>query len=212
MTTPPPPDEPYPGQQPPYQHGPQQYGQRPYGSPPQGYAQGPPVVAPRKRRRVWPWVLLTVVLVPVLLFVGCTALVGGAVSSVQAQRAGGTVKIGETFTYPSGFALTVSPLAPHKSTNPYIVGADETAYQGTVTMVNGTKSSVGAALLTINATVGSTAAERLFDGLPLTSADVPPGQKLDVPFQIKVKRGTTGDLRISVTAELNEPVYFTGKL
>ncbi len=203
----------------PYQQQPQQpqqqtgYGQ-PYPPghnhyPPQQYA---PMAPPALRRRVWPWVLLTIVLVPVLLFVGCTALVGGAVTSVQNARQGGTAKIGETFTYGSGLALTVSPLAPHRSSNPYMVAKDETAYEGTITMVNGSKNNVGSALLTINATVGNVAAESLFDGIGLTSADLPPGQTLKVPFQFKVKKGAVGDLRISVAADLNEPVFFTGKL
>lgn len=215
------PQSPYPPQQPPH-GGPrpssaypqQRHDQQPYG---QGYYQHvpPPVGPPMKsarRRRVWPWVLIIVVMLPVAFFVGCAALVGGAVDSVQAQRAGGTVKIGETFTYPSGLALSVSALTPYRSSNPYIVAKDEAAYQGTVTVVNGTKKNVGSALLTINATVGNAAAERMFDGLSLSSADIPPGQRLDVPFQFKTKKTAKGDLRISVTAELNEAVFFTGKL
>lgn len=161
---------------------------------------------------MWPWVLLTAVMVPVLLFVGCTVLVGGAVTAAQNTRQGGTVKIGETFTYSSGLALTVSALTPHKSTNPYIVAKDEKAYQGVATVVNGTKGNVGAALVSINATVGNVAAERLFDSLPLTSADIAPGQRLDIPFQLKMKKTARGDLRISVTAELNEVVFFTGTI
>lgn len=214
------PQSPYPPQQP--HGGPHPAGaypqlpanQQAYG--PDYYQQAPPPVGPppqpARRRRVWPWVLIIVVMLPVVFFAGCAALVGGAVDSVQAQRTGGTAKVGETFTYPSGLALTVSPLTPYRSDNPYIVAKDETAYQGTVTVVNGTKKNVGSALLTINATVGNVVAERMFDDLNLSSADIPPGQRLDVPFQFKTKKTATGDLRISVTAELNEAVFFTGKL
>jgi hypothetical protein len=60
---------------------------QPYGQPyPQqghhggGYSAPPP---PQKRRRVWPWVLLGAVLVPILGFVACTAMVGGAVSAAS---------------------------------------------------------------------------------------------------------------------------------
>lgn len=62
---------------PPQPHGQPRYG---HGYPPQGYAPTPPP----KRRRVWPWVLLGVVLVPILGFVACTAAVGKAVSDASA--------------------------------------------------------------------------------------------------------------------------------
>lgn len=41
------------------------------------YPQQPP--APRKRK-VWPWVLAAVVLLPILAFAACTAIVGGAIT------------------------------------------------------------------------------------------------------------------------------------
>jgi hypothetical protein len=171
-----------------------------------------PLPATPKRRRVWPWVLLVVVLIPVLTVVGCSALFVGGVSAVQSQREGGTVPIGQTFTYKSGLALTVSDVSSYKSSNQFIVTKNESAYQGTVTVVNGTKDPVGAALLTINVTAGSTPAERIFEDAPLPTQDIAPGQQLQVPFQFKVKKGTTGPLQISVTAALNEPVFFTGTL
>jgi len=43
-----------------------------------------PAQAPRKRR-VWPWVLLGVFVVIIAMFVGCAALFGSAVSSVDKQ-------------------------------------------------------------------------------------------------------------------------------
>jgi hypothetical protein len=106
----------------------------------------------------------------------------------------------------------VADVAPTKVSNTYIVDKAETAYRGVVTVVNGTKTSASTALLTINVTVGSVAAERVFDdGLPPTQ-DLAPGQQAKVPFKFKVKKGTKGPLQISVSPSLNEPVFFTGSL
>lgn len=85
----PPPGYPHPG--PPQRP---QYGQPHYGHPQQGgqYAAPPPPPAPQKRRRVWPFVLLGMVLVPILGFAGCAALIGGAASSVSAVSGPVTVR------------------------------------------------------------------------------------------------------------------------
>jgi hypothetical protein len=40
------------------------------------YVYGP--LSPPKRRKVWPWVLLGVVVAPLVLFVGCALVVIGA--------------------------------------------------------------------------------------------------------------------------------------
>lgn len=174
--------------------------------PPQ-YQQAPP----QKRRRIWPWVLLAVVMVPILGFVACTALVGGAVNAVDQARQGGTVAIGETFTYQSGLSLSVSQPAPYDAGNEFIVGPDEDAYEATVTVVNGSDAPVGATLITMNATVDSAPAEQIFDsGLP--TQDIAPGQTLKIPFRFKVPEGTSGPLQIAVTDTFNEPVFFTGRL
>lgn len=182
-----------------------QYGGAPYGQ------QYPPPPAPR-RRRIWPWVLLALVLVPVLFFAACAALVGGAVNSVDQARKGGTVKIGETFTYASGLALTVSTPKPYKSSNPYIVGSGESGYEVTVTIHNGTKDPVGATLITMNVTVANAPAERVFESVDLPTQDIAVGQDLQVPLRFKVKKGGTGPLQVSVTDTFNEPVFFTGSL
>ncbi len=151
-------------------------------------------------------------LVPVLVVVSCSALFVGGVNAVQDQRAGGTLPIGQTFTYKSGLAVGVSDVAPTKVSNTYIVDKTETAYQGVVTIVNGTNTSASTALVTINITVGSVAAERVFDdGLPPTQ-DLAPGQQAKMPFKFKVKKGTNGPLQISVSPSLDEPVFFTGLL
>lgn len=73
MTTPPPPGDPNfqppQGQQPQYPGGQQQ-----------GYY---PPQQPPKKRKTWLWVLLGFFVIIILGFVGCTALVGGAVKSVS---------------------------------------------------------------------------------------------------------------------------------
>ena len=193
-----------------------------YGPPPAEWSNQPgyqtavsepaPVLVAPKRRKVWPWVLLAIVMIPILLFVACTALVGGAVKSVDDARKGGTVKIGETFTYASGLALTVAQPKPFDPDNQFIVDPrKEAGYEATVTVANGTKSPVGVSLILINATVNNAPAEQVFtESIPDQQIQV--GQKLAVPFRFKVKKGTTGDLQIAVTDTFNEPVFFTGKL
>ena len=166
----------------------------------------------QKRRRIWPWVLLAFALVPVLFFVACTAFVGTAVNSVDQARKGGSVQIGDTFTYASGLAIAVSAPKPYKSSNPYIVGKSEAGYEATVTIRNGTKNPVGATLITMNVTVNSAPAERVFEGVDLPTQDIAVGQQLQVPLRFKVKKGTTGPLQVAVTDTSNEPVFFNGTL
>ncbi|WP_214367070.1 hypothetical protein [Pseudonocardia sp. H11422] len=182
--------------------------------PPQGYGyqQGYAPPPPPKKRKVWPWVLLAVFMVPVLFFVACSALVGGAVKAVDDARAGGTVAIGEEFSYASGLKIAVTQPQPHSVDNEFIVGPNETAYEATVTVTNGTDQPVGAALITMNATVNSAPAERVFDDAFVPTQDIAPGQRLAIPFRFKVKEGTTGPLQIAVTDAFNEPVFFNGTL
>ncbi|OYD60805.1 MmpS family transport accessory protein [Rhodococcus sp. OK302] len=59
----------------------QAYGQQPQGQPPQ---YGQPYQPPQKKKK-WPWILLAIFVVFIALFAGCTALVGGAISSVDEE-------------------------------------------------------------------------------------------------------------------------------
>lgn len=193
----------YPPQQPqydPYAQQPQPY--------PQPYAQRP---AP-KRRRVWPWVLLAVVLVPILGFAGCTALLAGGVAAVDQARKGGTVGLGETFTYQSGLALSVAVPTPYKSDNQFDIGRGEVGYEATVTITNGTDKPVGAALVTKNATVNGQPAQEIFGAGTLATQDIAPGQSLQLPFRFKTEAGAKGPLQIAVTDTFNEPVFFNGNI
>jgi hypothetical protein len=196
----------YGGGQNPYPQ--QQYAQQPY--PQQPYGQQP--VKPPKRRRVWPWVLLALILVPVLGFAACAALVGGAAQSISDASKGGTVAIGQTFTYKSGLGVSVSAPAPYKPSNDFEVAAGEVAYEVTVTITNGTPSPVGSSLILTSATVNSAPAEEIYDGQVLPSQQIPVGQQLKVPFRFKVRKGTTGSLQVSVKDTFNDPAFFTGKL
>jgi len=210
------PHQPYPPQQPGWQPSPGQHNGYPYSSggypQPNGQRYDPPPPAPApKRRRIWPWFLIAIVLVPVLVVVSCSALFVGGVNAVQDQRAGGTLPMGQTFTYKDGTALTVSDMGGYKSSNPYSVARDETGYQGTVTVVNGTKSPQNTVGVLINVAVGGVAAERVYDSVPPTQ-DLAPGQTAKIPFQFKVKKGTAGPLQVSVSVGFTEPVFFTGTL
>jgi hypothetical protein len=128
MTTPPPPDQPQqPYGQQPYGQQPQQpYGQQPY--PPQGYP--PPGYPPQqpKKRKVWPWVVGGVILVVILLFGGCLALIGGAANEVDKAISSATNTPMETPTpaAPGGGAPaeTDSDDAPASGTVVYEVTSD----------------------------------------------------------------------------------------
>ena len=60
----------------PENHRPQDGGQQGYQ---QGYYQEPP----KKKRKKWPWIMGAIVLLLILLFAGCAALIGGAAKSVN---------------------------------------------------------------------------------------------------------------------------------
>jgi hypothetical protein len=159
-------------------------------------------------------VLAVLVLVPVAVVASCVAAVRAGASRVQEERAGGTVAMGETFSYRSGLGLSVSVPVPHEAGNPFIVDPDtERAFAVTVKVFNGTDRPVGAALVTVNATVAGRAVERIFDeGAPLVSQDIAPGQSLEFPARFKAPADLVGPLQVAATAELNEPVFFTGQL
>lgn len=186
---------------------PQQWGTPHQGHYPQ-YQQAPPP----KKRRIWPWVLLAVVLIPVVFFVACTAMVGGAVNAVNDARQGGTVNIGETFTYQSGLAITVAAPAVYKPKNQFEVGDGFEAFEAPITVTNGTQAPVGVALFTKNATVNGQPAQEVFGEATFATQDIAPGQSLTLPFRFKVAEGTRGPLQISVRDTFNEPVFFTGQL
>lgn len=187
--------------------------QPPHPDPHATYAHHPTAsYLPRKRRRVWPWVLLTVVLVPIIVLVSCTALVGGAVKSIDDSRKGGTVKIGDTFTYKSGLALNVATPTPYDAKNQFTVGQGEVAYESIVTITNGTGKPVAATLITMNATLAGSPAQRVLDEATFPTQDIAPGQSLKVPFRFKTKAGQRGPLQIAVTDTFNEPVFFTATI
>lgn len=165
-----------------------------------------------KRRRVWPWVLLGLVAAPVLFFVACTAMVGGAVTAVDQARQGGTVTLGETFTYQSGLGITVAVPAAYTPRNQFDLLDGEVGYETTVTIINGTPNPVGATLITKNATVNGQPAAEIFGEGTFATQDIAPGQQLQIPFRFKTAEGVTGPLQISVTDTFNEPVFFTGQI
>ncbi len=151
---------------------------------------------------------------PLVLIGSCVALIGASAEKVQEERAGGTVALGEAFSYKSGLGLSVSVPVPHAVDNRFIVDPDtERAFAVTVKVFNGTDHPVAAALVTVNATVASRPVERIvLDGTGLVTQDVAPGQALEYPARFKAPKDLTGPLQIAVTAEFNEPVFFTGQI
>ena len=169
------------------------------------------VAVPMRRRRVWPWVLVALILVAVLAVTLWSTLVVGAGGDGQEPKAG-TVAIGTTVTSASGLAVTVSAIHRYTPTNAILVGPDETAYQGSVTLVNGTANAVNTALLDIDVTVGPGTAERIYDGLPPPARVIAVGQQAQLPFRFKIRNMVTGPLQVSVTIGPEERALFTGAL
>jgi hypothetical protein len=196
----------------PYQQLPQQ--RQPPRTP---HPQHPLARAPHRKRRVWPYVVVgvaAVVIMPLVVLAACGAALKSAGDSIQATRAGGTVALGQTFTYGSGLALGVSVPVPHPVSNKYIVDPKtERAFAVNVKITNGTDRPVGAALVTVNATIAGKPVERIFDdGAQLVSQDVAPGQSLEFEARFKAPKTSTGDLQVAATGEFNEPVFFTGQI
>ncbi|MCE0763489.1 hypothetical protein LWC35_11325 [Pseudonocardia kujensis] len=207
--------QPY-GQQwaPPQQPRPQQFGfTGSHQQPPQIPTQRRAEPTPPKKRKKWPWIIGALILIPILGFAGCTALVGGAVKAVDDARQGGTVNLGETYTYASGIALSASAPKPHNPKNQFIVAKNEQGWESTVTITNGSTKPIGASLVTMSATANGAPTQQYWgDGNGLPTQQIAPGQSLAVPFQFKTPKGTKGSLQIAVAAELNEPVFFNGLL
>lgn len=115
--------------------------QQPYPDIPQQWAPPAPPPAPA-RRKVWPWVLLGFVLVPVLGFVGCTALLVGAAGSsdtrpvtggaATADGPKGDAQAGQTVDV-DGVQITAAPLARQRD-------AGQSLLCSKVTYVNGSNS------------------------------------------------------------------------
>jgi hypothetical protein len=163
-----------------------------------------PAVAGRRRRRVWPWLLAVVV----ILGAGAGAWLFWPAQADQ--QVAGTVPIGASFTYPSGLVVTVSDISPYTSTNPSIVASGDTAYRGTVTLVNGSSAAVNSAVMTIDVATGAHSDDRIFENALPPTKDIAPGQQLAVPFAYTVVKQATGQLQVTVTAVPDHPAVFVG--
>lgn len=76
--------------------------------------QQPPPVPPRKRRRAWPWVLLSVGVVMIVMFGGCIALVGTAVDDVSEPTTSATDEPTDATTDEPTDEETTKPAKPKK--------------------------------------------------------------------------------------------------
>lgn len=173
---------------------------------------------PAKRRRVWPYVvggLVALILVPLITLGACAAAFSGAAKSAanswDADRQGGTTAWGQEFTYKSGLGLTIGIPASFTPENAYTLKKGQVAWQATVTVRNGTAKSVSAATVLTSATMAGKAVEEIYETTP-PSADIAPGQTLELPFQFALPKGAKGDLQISVAGMFNEPVFFNGTI
>jgi hypothetical protein len=157
-------------------------------------------------------VLLAAVLVPIFGFVACTAIVGAGINAVDQARQGGSVALGETFTYQSGLGISVATPAPYEPQNEFELVDREVGYETTITITNGTPNAVGVVMITKNATVNGQPAPQIFGEGTFATQDIAPGQQLQLPFRFKTPAGTTGPLQIAVTDSFNEPVFFNGNI
>ena len=114
MTTPPPND-------------PGQYPQQPYGQQPPPYY--PP---PKPKKKVWPWVLGGVILVVILMFGGCLALLGGAANEVDKALSSATFTTPNTPTTPGA--------APNDATTSERAATSTLVYE--VTSDSGTANNI----------------------------------------------------------------------
>jgi hypothetical protein len=155
-----------------------------------------------------------IVVLPFLVLGSCALLLGGAAKSFDDSRAGGAVNVGDSYTYASGVAVSASVPQQVKVDNQFIVDPKkENAFETKVTLTNGTDHPESTALLSINMTAGGKPAERVFDdATPLTTQDLQPGQKAEVPARFKVAKGTTGAIQISVAPGIEQPTFFAGQL
>jgi hypothetical protein len=164
----------------------------------------PPEPAGR-RRRVWPWLLVVIVIVAVAV----TAWVFLLAPTVKDGRQAKSVAIGASYSYPSGLVVRVSDINAYTSTNPSIAASGDTAYRGTVTLVNGSSEKISSALMTIAVATGTHSDDRIFENAPPPTQDIAPGQQLKVPFAFTVVKQASGPLQVTVTAVLDQPAIFT---
>ena len=172
----------------------------------------PTPAAERRRRWTWPLPVLSVVLGSALvLFVVCTALVGAGFSEMDDARQGVRVQFGETVTDTSGIGLTVTDPRAYYVDEESVVGPDEQAYEIVATVVNGTQKPIASSLIRVHAMVDTAPADSIDVGR-LTTRDIAPGQRLTIPFRLKVQDGPSGPLQIAVEYADHDPVIFTGSL
>jgi hypothetical protein len=120
-------------------------------------------------------------MVPIIGFVGCTALLAGGVAAVDEARKGGSVALGETFTYQSGLALNVAIPKPYRPDNQFELQRDEVGYETTVTITNGTDKAVDAVLITKNATLTGSPRRNCSGTAPSPPRTSPPASRWPCP-------------------------------
>lgn len=166
-------------------------------SPPKDRVEGGPALARDDTGMVWSWVFLGSVLVPVLIFMACTSVLGGGGVAATPER-GGTASFGETFEYSDGLAVHTE------------LGGDRVATLVTITVTNGTDRSLDGAAIRTVATVDGGPTDRAAgsDGLP--PRNIRPGGSLTFTQAFAVPSGTAGSVQVAVRHGLREPVFFSG--
>ncbi|HXV93059.1 MAG TPA: hypothetical protein VD813_07160, partial [Pseudonocardia sp.] len=158
-----------------------------------------------RRRRMPPWALLAVVALPLLAIAGWAVFGGRGGGGGEAVRTGGTVLVGETYTFGDGLAISVSPPSPIDPAE----GVD--GHQVVVSLGNEAAQPVSITLVTIGATVAGTPAEPVYSDATFAAQEIVPGQRLTLPWRFTVPEGVTGPLEITVTDSGSEPAVFTGE-
>jgi len=190
-------------------------------------------VAPKKKpifTRWWFWAIIVIIVVIAIAVPkgnnspgtvttnppATTSTDGGApaTSAPETTAQSNTPHFGDTYTWPSGVAVTIS--APQSFTpSAYAAGPVDgyTNLKFTVTMVNNSTQSVSASLFTATVLSGGKEGPAIFDtqqNIGMVSSDVPVGKSIQ--FDIAFSVADANDITMSVSPDagiFNDKVTFT---
>jgi hypothetical protein len=181
---------------------------------------GAPGPVPRKKSRVWLWIVLGVVaLVFIAIIASCAALMKGlgtalsepGISSTasgspgSARESGGpvdtTAKIGSVVTYEDGTTISVTKVEM-KDAKKYEEAASDGRYLVvSVKITNGQDKNFNADLSSVDVSYGrdGNQAERAYiNGLAEFSGEIAPGKSRTAQYGFKVTKKQAADLQVSV--------------
>lgn len=166
----------------------------------------PPPLPPQ--RRIWPWVLLCIVMVPIFGVVACAALVGMESNQAAADNKGGTAAFGSAFEYSDGLAIAAAAPTTYTPRSSLELGEGEAALAVTFTITNRTKKPVSMSQFSANATFKNAPSAKVLGADASPDQDVAPGQSITITQAFKVSPGGTGPFQIAAKHAFKEAVFF----